>query len=114
MLNLTSKMYISNFHFFNRGPLPIVQVEVHQNNGISSIGYYDPSYVLQSTTITVPNARSVVYKLVGIVVHQQLSSGLGHYVTFFRSAADHMKWFYANDQKVHIPSAKTYRSTYSH
>lgn len=36
------------------------------------------------------------------MVHKQLTSTIGHYVSFFRSKLDHKQWFYANDSQVSV------------
>ena len=46
------------------------------------------STVSQKTTLKVPGEGPGVYGLVGVVLHKQLTSGLGHYTAFVHSLSD--------------------------
>ena len=59
---------------------------------------YNDHFSAQKTTLKVPGEGSGVYGLVGVVLHKQLTSGLGHYTAFVCSSSD--KWYHANDSQV--------------
>ena len=61
---------------------------------------YNDHFSAQKTTLKVPGEGSGVYGLVGVVLHKQLTSGLGHYTAFVRSPSDKCQWYNANDSQV--------------
>ena len=61
---------------------------------------YNDHFSAQKTTMKVPGEGSGLYGLVGVVLHKQLTSGLGHYTAFVRSPSDNCQWYNANDSQV--------------
>ena len=44
--------------------------------------------------------RSIVYKLIGVVLHHGIHADSGHYVSYFHSNINDIQWFYGDDVEV--------------